>query len=123
MCVCVSEPLIKEMKDILMTWRAACRGLSLLMLLFLWVRACVRAYEEYLHSSASRLTNGQTLVRHEPPLSLPSLRIIRHTCDCRGISNVGVLLTLTYITCAVFVCGGGGGHSSCVRQDQWIHKD
>lgn len=44
-----------------------------------------------------------------PPLSLPSLRIIRHTCDCRGISNVGVLLTLTYITCAVW----GGSFFLC----------
>lgn len=91
------------------------------MLLFLWVRAYVRAYEEYLHSWASRITNGQTLVRHDPPPLfplLPSLRIIRHTCDCRGISNVGVLLTLTYITCVVL-----GGGPSCVRQNRWIHKD
>lgn len=32
------------------------------MFLFLWVRV----YEEYLHSSTSRITNGQTLVRYDP---------------------------------------------------------
>lgn len=42
------------------------------MLLFMCVRAGVRAYEEYLHSLASRITNGQTLVRHEPSPPPPS---------------------------------------------------
>lgn len=71
-CVCVSEALLKEMKDILMTWRAACGGgLSRLinidgfLFLFLFFSMCV--YEEYLHSLTSSITNGQTLAKH--PLS------------------------------------------------------
>ena len=34
--------------------------------MFLCLCAYVRTYEEYLHNSTSRITNGQTLVRYDP---------------------------------------------------------
>lgn len=64
-CVCVRvrererEPLIKEVKGIPMT--GSCMEWRRIILMLLWVRAC-----EYLHSSTSRITNGQTLVRYDP---------------------------------------------------------
>lgn len=72
-CVCVSGALLKQMKDILMTWTAASGGglrrlinidVFFLFCFVFFDYACM--YEEYLHGLTSSLTGGQTLVKHVP---------------------------------------------------------
>lgn len=78
MCVsvCVSEALLKEMKDILMTWTAV-RGGGFWRTVnldgFFVCLICCCMYEEYLHSLTSSLAGGQTLVKQVPPPYPPPL--------------------------------------------------
>lgn len=91
-CVCVhvrmceSEALLREMKDILKTWTAACVGglwrlinIEVLFVVFFFFSffgsSCM--YEEYLHSLTRTITNGQNAGQAQP--HPPCLCVTRHT--------------------------------------------
>lgn len=83
--MCESEALLREMKDILKTWTAACVGglwrlinIEVLFVVFFFLffgSSCM--YEEYLHSLARTITNGQNAGQAQP--HPPCLCITRHT--------------------------------------------
>lgn len=113
--VCVSEALLKEMKDILMTWTAASGGgwwrlINIVVFFFFSFFFCACMYEELppqLDQFSHQWTNaGQACVPFLLRLllllhySTPCLPVNGHPSDCQGISQVQ--LTLTYFTCVVW---------------------